>query len=111
MRRAASLLLRRLCMELAGIIINPELRLTRPSRDDALRSLQRGMSIMPEIVDHILRSYAGELDSDFLEACREKVKRYIETLASTGKDSGQLTEYGLAYLKELHHPDPRYSGW
>lgn len=65
---------------------------------------------MPEIVDHILRIYAAELDSEFLEASREKVSRYIETLASTGKDSGQLTEYGLAYLKELHQPDPRYTG-
>ena len=65
---------------------------------------------MPEIVDHILQIYAAELDSEFLEASREKVSRYIQTLASTGKDSGQLTEYGLAYLKELHEPDPRYSG-
>ena len=65
---------------------------------------------MPEIVDHILQIYAGELDSEFLEASREKVSRYIATLASTGKDSGQLTEYGLAYLKELYRPDPRYTG-
>jgi hypothetical protein len=84
--------------------------LTLPSRNGALQSLQRGMSIMPDIVDHILQIYAGELDSEFLEASREKVSRYIETLASTGKDPGQLTEYGLAYLKELHHPDPRYTG-
>jgi predicted HTH transcriptional regulator len=65
---------------------------------------------MPDIVDQILRICAGELAPEFLEASREKVSRYIETLASTGKNSGQLTEYGLAYLKELHNPDPRYTG-
>jgi hypothetical protein len=68
------------------------------------------MLIMPDIVDHILQIYAAELGCEFLEFSREKVSRYIETLASTGKDSGQLTEYGLAYLKELHRPDPRYTG-
>jgi hypothetical protein len=66
--------------------------------------------LMPEIVDDILQIYGSELDSEFLEASREKVSRYIETLASAGKTPGQLTEYGLAYLKELHDPDPRYTG-
>jgi hypothetical protein len=93
-----------------SIMLIPEFPLTLVNRDGALQSLQRGMSIMPEIVDDILRIFAGELDSDFLEASREKVSRYIETLASTGKDPLQLTEYGLAYLKELHNPDPRYTG-
>ena len=65
---------------------------------------------MPEIVDNILQIYGGELDSEFLEASREKVARYIETLASTGKTPTQLTAYGLAYLKELHNPDRRYTG-
>ena len=65
---------------------------------------------MPEIVDNILQIYGGELDSEFLEASREKVARYIETLASTGKTPRQLTAYGLAYLKELHNPDRRYTG-
>jgi hypothetical protein len=66
---------------------------------------------MSEIVDKILETYGGELDSDVLETSRQKVSRYIETLASTGKqDPRQLTAYGLAYLKELQNPDRRYTG-
>jgi hypothetical protein len=64
-----------------------------------------------EIVDSILRAYGNQLDSDFIEASRQKVSRYIETLASTGeRDPEQLTTYGVAYLNELRNPDPRYSG-
>lgn len=66
---------------------------------------------MREIVDRVLRAYGSDVDSDSIAASRQKVSRYIETLASTGKlDPGQLTAYGLAYLNELHNPDPRYSG-
>jgi hypothetical protein len=64
-----------------------------------------------EIVDSILGAFGNELDSDFVEASRQKVSRYIETLASTGeRDPEQLTTYGVAYLNELRNPDPRYSG-
>jgi hypothetical protein len=66
---------------------------------------------MPEIVDRILQMYADEQDLDFLEVSRHRVSRYIETLASAGRcDPQQLTAYGLAYLKELHQHDPRYTG-
>jgi hypothetical protein len=63
---------------------------------------------MREIVDRVFEVYDQELYS---AESRQKVSRYIEILVSTGKrDPGQLTAYGLAYLKELKAPDPRYSG-
>ena len=67
---------------------------------------------MTEILDRILQTYSREFDPDFLEASRDKVSRYVETLASAGnRDSRQLMAYGYAYLKELREgPDPRYSG-
>jgi hypothetical protein len=66
---------------------------------------------MDELVDGIIQTLGQELHSDFLEASRTKVARYLETLASTGKhDPSQLTIYGRAYLKELQKPNPRYSG-
>jgi hypothetical protein len=62
---------------------------------------------MTELVDTILKSYSGDLDAD----SRAKIIRYLETLTSAGKrDSQQLTHYGLAYLEQLHNPDPRYTG-
>jgi len=67
--------------------------------------------LMDELVERILQTYGQELHSEFLEASRTKVARYIETLASTGKrDPRELAIYGRAYLKELKKPNPRYSG-
>ncbi|MEO8318014.1 MAG: hypothetical protein ABJA75_09170 [Bradyrhizobium sp.] len=62
---------------------------------------------MSEIVATVLEAYGRDLDAD----SRAKIGRYLETLTSAGKrDSQQLTAYGLAYLEQLHNPDPRYSG-
>ena len=62
---------------------------------------------MSEIVATVLEAYGRELDAD----SRARISRYLETLSSAGKrDSQQLTAYGLAYLEQLHNPDPRYSG-
>jgi hypothetical protein len=60
---------------------------------------------MTELVDNILKAYGRELDAE----SRAKISRYLETLSSTGKKD-DLTAYGLAYLEQLHNPDPRYSG-
>jgi hypothetical protein len=62
---------------------------------------------MTDVLTDIVRAYGRDLD---LEASR-KIRRYLRTLSSAGKgDSGELTEYGLAYLRELDSPDRRYSG-
>ena len=61
---------------------------------------------MSEIVDRVLASVG---DSVGLEA-REKVRKYIGLLASTGKTESQLERIGRAYLQEILKPDRRYSG-
>jgi hypothetical protein len=60
---------------------------------------------MTELVDGILKAYGRELDPESIG----KIRRYLETLRSTGKKD-DLTAYGLAYLEQLHNPDPRYTG-
>jgi hypothetical protein len=69
---------------------------------------------MNDIVDSVLKTYElmGRLDADRLAQSREKISKYLETLASAGqRDAQKLAMYGLAYLKQLHDgPDPRYSG-
>lgn len=66
----------------------------------------RGVSVT-ELVDSILKAYGREFDAE----TRAKISRYLETLTSTGKrDNRQLTVYGLAYLRQLDNPDPRYTG-
>jgi hypothetical protein len=60
---------------------------------------------MAELVDDILKIYGRELDAE----SRAKISRYLETLTSAGKKD-DLTACGLAYLEQLHNPDPRYSG-
>jgi hypothetical protein len=60
---------------------------------------------MNDLVEKILSSY-GEDVSDL----REKVRNYLNLLASTGKTERQLVAYGAAYLKEIAEPDSRYSG-
>jgi hypothetical protein len=55
----------------------------------------------------IVRAYGRDLDIE----SSLKIRRYLRTLSSAGRgDSGDLTEYGLAYLRELESPDRRYSG-
>jgi hypothetical protein len=69
---------------------------------------------MNDFVDRILNTYQlmRPLDADRVADSRQKITRYIESLASAGQsDAQQLAEYGLAYLKELHEgPDPRFTG-
>jgi hypothetical protein len=69
---------------------------------------------MDEIADRVLDTYEfiGELDPARVTLSREKIVRYIEKLASAGhRDTDQLVEFALAYLKELHEgPDPGFTG-
>jgi hypothetical protein len=69
---------------------------------------------MNEVVDRVLKTYElnHELDPARVAQSREKITRYIDTLASAGQsDTHQLAEYALAYLKELHEgPDSRFTG-
>ena len=60
---------------------------------------------MREVIDRVIAAYGRELNAD----ARKKIKRYLETLSSAGKND-DLTVYGLAYLEQLHNPDPRYTG-
>jgi len=69
---------------------------------------------MNEVVDRILNSYElmRPLSAERVADSRQKVSRYLESLASAGqRDAKQLAEYGLAYLRELHEGrDPRFTG-
>ena len=60
---------------------------------------------MRDVIDGVIAAYGRELDAE----ARAKISRYLETLSSAGK-TGDLTTYGLAYLEQLHNPDPRYTG-
>ena len=66
------------------------------------------------LVESILNTYQSmcPLDAEQASDSRQKIARYIETLASAGHhDAEQLTIYGLAYLTELHEEqDPRFTG-
>jgi hypothetical protein len=62
---------------------------------------------MTDVLTTIVRAYGQDLDVE----SSIKIRRYLRTLTSAGKrDSRELTEYGLAYLRELESPDRRYSG-
>ena len=62
---------------------------------------------MSELIDIILKIYGREVDTE----SRAKISHYLQTLSSTGtQDSQQLLTYGLAYIEQLHNPDPRYTG-
>jgi hypothetical protein len=70
---------------------------------------------MNNLVDRILSIYQlmRPLDPDRVSDSRQRITRYIESLASAGQsDAQQLAVYGLAYLKELHDEkrDPRFTG-
>jgi glycerol-3-phosphate dehydrogenase len=66
------------------------------------------------VVDRILEAYQliRPLDAARVADSRQKISRYIETLASAGqRDAEQLTIYGLAHLTELHEgQNPRFTG-
>jgi hypothetical protein len=93
------------------------LGLTAKIRNGALRPLQCvyfGVFAMNDVVELILKTYQSmcPLDTERAADSRQKISRYIETLASAGqRDAEQLTIYGLAYLTELHEgQDPRFTG-
>jgi hypothetical protein len=69
---------------------------------------------MNDVVERILHAYQSmcPLDAERAADSRQKISRYIESLASAGqRDAEQLTIYGLAYLTELHEgQDPRFTG-
>jgi hypothetical protein len=69
---------------------------------------------MNDVVEHILNTYQSmrPLDTERAAISRQRISRYIESLASAGhRDAEQLTVYGLAYLTELHEgQDPRFTG-
>ena len=69
---------------------------------------------MNDVVERILNTYQlmRSLDPERVSDSRQKITRYIESLASAGQsDAQQLAVYGLAYLKELHEErDPRFTG-
>jgi hypothetical protein len=70
---------------------------------------------MKHVIDRILSTYQlmRPLDPDRVSDSRQRITRYIESLASAGQsDPQQLAVYGLAYLKELHAEkrDPRFTG-
>ena len=69
---------------------------------------------MNEVVERILDAYQSmcTLDAERTADSRQKISRYIESLASAGqRDVEQLTIYGLAYLTELYEGyDPRFTG-
>jgi hypothetical protein len=60
---------------------------------------------MTELLADIVSAYRREVDA----ASLEKTRRYLETLRFAVR-TDDLPAYGLAYLEQLHNPDPRYSG-
>lgn len=69
---------------------------------------------MNDVVELILNTYQSmrPLDTEQAADSRQKISRYIESLASAGqRDAEQLTIYGLAYLAELDEGhDSRFTG-
>jgi hypothetical protein len=90
--------------------------LTTKIRNVALRLLQSFILefLMNDMIELILNTYQSirPLDAEQTADSRQKISRYIETLASAGQhDTEQLAIYGLAYLTELHEgQDPRFTG-
>jgi hypothetical protein len=91
--------------------------LTAKIRNDALRRLQCvyfGVCVMNVVVERILNTYQlmRPLDPERAADSRQRISRYVETLASAGqRDDEQLAIYGLAYLTELlEGADPRFTG-
>jgi hypothetical protein len=69
---------------------------------------------MIDVVERILNTYQSmcPLDAEQTANSRQKISRYIESLAAAGqRDTEQLAIYGLAYLAELHEGyDSRFTG-
>jgi hypothetical protein len=73
-----------------------------------------GVRVMNVVVERILNTYQlmRPLDPERAADSRQRISRYVETLASAGqRDDEQLAIYGLAYLTELlEGADPRFTG-
>lgn len=69
---------------------------------------------MEEVIDRIMNSEEINLfaDNQSRLEIKAKIGSYIAKLSSAGqRDPDRLTEYGLAYVRELHRgPDHRYTG-
>jgi hypothetical protein len=62
---------------------------------------------MNDIVEKVLKKAGKEVGLE----TRERIKNYLNLLASAGKTERQLERFGAAYLKEIFEPNSRYSGW
>ena len=60
---------------------------------------------MSELLAEIVSAYGTNPGEQSLE----KTRRYLEYLRPAVR-ADDLFAYGLAYLEQLHNPDPRYSG-
>jgi hypothetical protein len=60
---------------------------------------------MNDIVEKVLISYGTDVNG-----AREKLRNYLDLLASAGKTDEQLLAFGIAYVQEILEPNPRYSG-
>jgi hypothetical protein len=66
---------------------------------------------MKNIVDQVLQACSHDAAPGFANVSRDRLRCYIEMLASVGKnDVSELETYGRAYLKQLRNPDRRYTG-
>ncbi|MCK1404955.1 hypothetical protein [Bradyrhizobium sp. 76] len=79
-----------------------------------LHGVNHDRVVMKEIVDQVLKDYNRiyPLDRARIAQAREKVSKYVVTIASAGqKDPRRLVVFARAYLKELHEgPDSRFTG-
>jgi hypothetical protein len=76
-----------------------------PLRPNAALRILQCEARMSELLADIVSAFGRELDATSLE----KTRRYLEAL-KTAVRPDDLPAYGLAYLEQLHNPDPRYSG-
>jgi hypothetical protein len=63
-------------------------------------------AFLNDIVDSVLSTYGSSVSA----ATRQRLFQYITLLASAGKTRKQLQRLGVAYLREVIEPNPRYSG-
>jgi hypothetical protein len=75
----------------------------------ALLLSQCGSVFAVRMMNHIVEKVMNTCGQDGI-GTREKVRNYISLLASTGRSDEQLLVLGIAYLREILEPDPRYSG-
>ena len=89
--------------------------MTGQGPDAAMQLLRYSVVIVVRhIVDRALRTYefTEELNISQMAYSRYRIERYIDKLMVAGQEDPQrLTEFAVAYLKELHEgPDSRFTG-